>query len=98
MEKVNCDHIEPLTLFSIVFCVGRYTACYQKRTVDIKASTNLLLTTVYYLLGQWWHKNCGSNQPGSEMTQDPRTSQDGTHSSRCWDDQEPESLYPRELS
>lgn len=32
------------------------------------------------------------------MTQDPRTSQDGTHSSRCLDDQEPESLCPRELS
>jgi hypothetical protein len=50
-------------MLSVVFGIGRYTACDQKRNVYANIPKNsLIYKAVLPTLGQWWHNACWTNQ------------------------------------
>lgn len=68
------------------FCVGGYSAGYQKRNVDTILATKPVINNQCCLWDvQWWHRICGSSQP------------EEVHAWYCLDGQEPETGLPRDL-
>lgn len=65
---------EPSPLFSSVLGVERCSADSRKRNRGTQPASKLLTYNMFCLqdiLGQWWHRTRGGNQPMSDLTSGP---------------------------
>lgn len=65
-------YIKPSPPCCSVFGTESSSAGYSKRKVNTKPTTKPLIynmsSYLQNMLGQWWHKVCGTKQPASDLT------------------------------